>query len=381
MPPQKELDRTLKKVDEALHALALFRQRPEVAAGCGAKGKSAEELRHLLETLQRHHAELRRWMPQKSGNSKGKVQDARVRIEREMKRFQEVERVVKADSGWNRTPIKQCVIDQEEPESTEAAAAGENANVSKAYSASQPAEVKVGADQLLKEQAADREIIDEFICKICQVHVVGCGPKLARCSHLFCGDCIATWFDLHPGNQTWAQRAQAKGSVPCPVCKELLHEEHDLFAVTEDGGTESAFLWQMLSGLRIACANHPQCRADGECTWTGQYGDFQKHFQVCSNSPVIETAEVDVQEEEQEREESVATTPPPRETPKPSAARAPEVVPDSWDDESDDEAAAGAATASRAVSPPAQVADSWDDDLEESLALQGEAGPPRRGAR
>jgi len=67
-------------------------------------------------------------------------------------------------------------------------------------------ETKVQEDQLLSEA-------EEFICKICQIHVVGCSPKLTNCSHLFCGDCIAQWFDQHPQSQTWAQRAKSAGKA------------------------------------------------------------------------------------------------------------------------------------------------------------------------
>merc|ERR1719408_549801 len=128
---------------------------------------------------------------------------------------------------------------------------------------------KVQWDQLLRAEGDDSEMMEEFICKICQVHVVGCEPKLARCSHIFCGDCIATWFAVQPRSQSWAQRAQSAGLVPCPVCKEPLHEENDLFTVCPEGQNESALLWRLLSGVKIVCGNNPKCRKDGKCNWTG----------------------------------------------------------------------------------------------------------------
>lgn len=152
-------------------------------------------------------------------------------------------------------------------------------------------EAKVSCDQLLRETADDSEMLEEFICKICQVHVVGCEPKLARCSHLFCGDCIAQWFEVHPRSLNWAQRAKAKGLVPCPVCKEPLHQERDLFRVGAAGQNESALLWRLLSGVKIVCANNPKCRANGKCTWTGEYGSYQKHLQTCQNIPLDNVAD------------------------------------------------------------------------------------------
>jgi len=147
-------------------------------------------------------------------------------------------------------------------------------------------EVKVQADQLCSGDA------EEFVCKICQTHVVGCGPKLTNCSHLFCGDCLGQWFNQHPESQTWAQRARSAGPdrvVPCPVCKQPLHEKRDLYPV--DGATsrsENLLLWRMLSSLKIMCVNH--VRMGGSCEWTGEYGQYQKHISSCPCQPQAEAA-------------------------------------------------------------------------------------------
>jgi len=144
-------------------------------------------------------------------------------------------------------------------------------------------EIKVQEDQLLSEAA-------EFICKICQIHVAGCGPKLTSCSHLFCGDCIAQWFNQHPDNQTWAQRARSAGPdrvVPCPVCKQPLNEKRDLYPVCGvTSRSENLLLWRMLSSLKIVCANHVKVRPDGKCDWVGEYGSYQKHAAICKNVPL-----------------------------------------------------------------------------------------------
>jgi len=149
----------------------------------------------------------------------------------------------------------------------------------------EPDEVKVQEDQLLTER-------EEFICKICQIHVVGCRPKLTSCSHLFCGDCIAQWFNQHPDTQTWAQRAKAAGPdrrVPCPVCKQILIEGVDLVSVSSDTQRgENVLLWRMLSGLRIICVNNHKLRKDGQCDWVGEYGTYQKHIEVCKNVPLAD---------------------------------------------------------------------------------------------
>eukprot|EP00931_Biecheleriopsis_adriatica_P082832 TRINITY_DN5630_c0_g1_i1.p1 TRINITY_DN5630_c0_g1~~TRINITY_DN5630_c0_g1_i1.p1 ORF type:complete len:796 (-),score=218.01 TRINITY_DN5630_c0_g1_i1:91-2478(-) len=141
-------------------------------------------------------------------------------------------------------------------------------------------EVKVQEEQLCGDA-------EEFICKICQIHVVGCSPKLTSCSHLFCGDCIAQWFCQHPESQTWAQRAKAAGPervVPCPVCKQALNEKKDLYPVCGvTSRSENLLLWRMLSSLKIMCANHPKVRPDGKCEWIGEYGSYQAHAKKCKN--------------------------------------------------------------------------------------------------
>eukprot|EP00442_Polarella_glacialis_P017057 CAMPEP_0115055730 /NCGR_PEP_ID=MMETSP0227-20121206/4807_1 /TAXON_ID=89957 /ORGANISM="Polarella glacialis, Strain CCMP 1383" /LENGTH=850 /DNA_ID=CAMNT_0002440339 /DNA_START=75 /DNA_END=2627 /DNA_ORIENTATION=- len=148
-------------------------------------------------------------------------------------------------------------------------------------------EEKVQEDQLLGEA-------EEFICKICQIHVVGCSPKLTSCSHLFCGDCIAQWFAQHPESQTWAQRAKLAGPervVPCPVCKQALNERKDLYPVCGvTSRSENLLLWRMLSSLKIMCANHPKVRrADGKCDWIGEYGSYQKHIERCKNQTMADS--------------------------------------------------------------------------------------------
>eukprot|EP00931_Biecheleriopsis_adriatica_P113588 TRINITY_DN886_c0_g2_i1.p1 TRINITY_DN886_c0_g2~~TRINITY_DN886_c0_g2_i1.p1 ORF type:complete len:889 (-),score=246.94 TRINITY_DN886_c0_g2_i1:100-2766(-) len=156
-------------------------------------------------------------------------------------------------------------------------------------------EIKVQADQLLGDA-------EEFICKICQVHVVGCSPKLTNCSHLFCGDCLAQWFAQHPESQTWAQRARSAGPervVPCPVCKQPLNEKKDLYPVCgATSRSENLLLWRMLSALKIVCMNSCQLRKkDGKCDWVGEYGQYQKHVKACQNLPVAESREPPEKEE------------------------------------------------------------------------------------
>lgn len=151
-------------------------------------------------------------------------------------------------------------------------------------------EVKVMVDQLFSKKGANNGFADEFICKICLVHMVGCKPMLARCTHFFCGDCIDQWFKVQPGSKTWAQRVESAGSVPCPVCKEPLREEQDLYPVSCDSEGGFKMLHRMLSGTRIVCVNNPKCSPNGNCHWTGDYGSYQDHIRLCKNVHIPDDA-------------------------------------------------------------------------------------------
>eukprot|EP00746_Dinoflagellata_sp_MGD_P000598 gnl/MRDRNA2_/MRDRNA2_101083_c0_seq1.p1 gnl/MRDRNA2_/MRDRNA2_101083_c0~~gnl/MRDRNA2_/MRDRNA2_101083_c0_seq1.p1 ORF type:complete len:838 (+),score=204.78 gnl/MRDRNA2_/MRDRNA2_101083_c0_seq1:103-2616(+) len=185
-----------------------------------------------------------------------------------------------------------------------------------------PDEVKVQEDQLLCEA-------DEFVCKICYVHVVGAGPVLTSCSHLFCGDCFCSWLAQHPESQSWAQRAKQgpERTVPCPVCKQVLQAKSDLHPVSgATSRSENLLLWRMLSSLKITCSNAPKVRTDGRCNWVGEYGNFQKHIKSCKNEVLEECKDKDTSDKvttvAQEVQGSLQTTamPTPETSPQMQAA-------------------------------------------------------------
>jgi len=266
---QQDVDRILKRVDDMC-------QRPKLDAA------SHDKLKKLKDSSQQHRMKLQSLASLKGGARKAqkeKLDGARASIYRELKSLQVLEDQLKqkelaADGGSSPSSLNstdgQVEVDEAIPEAND---------------------VKVMIDQLIHEEGDDCEMLEALSCKICQVNIVGCGPKMASCSHLFCGDCIAKWFEVHPRSLSWAQRASSAGLVPCPVCKEPLHQERDLFLVCAEGKSEmSALLWRMLSGVKIGCANNPKCRADGKCTWTGEYGSYQEHIQTCMNVPLEDAA-------------------------------------------------------------------------------------------
>lgn len=262
---QYEINGTLRRIDGDIRKFAGCLEKAKVGKG---NDDTMEELHALNNKLTQHRNQVRNLTRQAGAQhaKKHMLVDARERIEKEMRRFQDL---MKSPDSLGHTSSTENVAEAESEASSEAS------------------EAKVMVDQLLDTAGPANEIADEFKCKICMVHMVGCGPVLTECAHLFCGDCMAQWFASQPGIKTWAQRAQSGGSVPCPVCKQALQKERDLHPVCADGDGGSKALYQMLSRTRIMCANSSKCNPDGQCDWIGDYGSYQEHIRLCTNSPVF----------------------------------------------------------------------------------------------
>jgi hypothetical protein len=129
-------------------------------------------------------------------------------------------------------------------------------------------EGKVLVEQLINEE----KFATEFVCQICRTHVVGNNPKLTKCSHMFCGDCLADYFDQNTNKKN--------GSAPCPVCASSLNKESDVFLIEKS----SALLWRMLKGLKIKCASKQGPCVGKCCKWTGEYADYGRHLQAAADA-------------------------------------------------------------------------------------------------
>jgi len=277
---QQEVISTLKKVDGDIRRFAACLDKAKMSKTVEDTDiENSEELQTLNNQLRQHRDEVRKLMTSSgtptqkkmkkdvnASNASKKLADARQRIEHELRRFQEYESCLATKA-----------ISVASPTST-----GSETDVS---IHDHDAEVKVTVDQVVG--SGNNDLIEEFTCKICLVHVVGCEPQLTRCSHLFCGDCMSQWFAMNPGNKTWAQRAKSAGSVPCPVCKEPLHKDQDLNPVSRDGEGGSQMLFRMLSDTKIVCGNNAKCTANGQCDWKGDYGSYQEHIRLCKNLPLF----------------------------------------------------------------------------------------------
>lgn len=271
---QHEIDRALKWVDNGILEFSACWKRLKADVASQEVHLQHENLKKLSDDLQQYLPQLQS-LSRRSGVRKAqkeRLRAAQASIDHELENFNAFEQKLKERELSNSGGFLQSTANADD------AQGGKDDS-----SAAADVHMKVQWDQVLRETMDDSEMVEEFICKICQVHVVGCEPKLTRCSHLFCGDCITKWFEAQPRSLSWAQRAQAAGRVPCPVCKEPLQPQQDLFPLCPTGGRESALLWRLLSGVKLVCANSGKCRADGKCTWTGDYGSYQKHIQTCRN--------------------------------------------------------------------------------------------------
>mmetsp|Transcript_47417 Transcript_47417/g.141556 ORF Transcript_47417/g.141556 Transcript_47417/m.141556 type:complete len:599 (-) Transcript_47417:66-1862(-) len=280
---QQDVSSILKRIEGDIHEFTGCLQRAEATVNQEDQERCRTELEALSSRLQDHRAEIRRWSAQLDAKAKGRLGAARAHIEQELRRFKTLEarlrpKVAPKNAADQIATSKAADVAETKAEAPQLAA--EEAEVK-----ANPGEVKVLVEQLMRDAIEKNDMCDEFICKICLVNLVGCKPKLTSCSHLFCGDCLEQWFAVQPGSQSWARRACSAGTVPCPVCKEMLHEERNLHLVGPGGHGGSALLWQMLSTLPIMCANHPKCNPKGHCDWKGEYGRYQEHIRECKNMP------------------------------------------------------------------------------------------------
>lgn len=176
-------------------------------------------------------------------------------------------------------------------------------------------EHKIVVEQLIVDGNNDAS---EFVCQICQTHLIGCRPKQTSCSHLFCGDCISKWQVAHKQMQTWVSRARVAEVAPtCPVCKTPIRAESDLHAVCPEGKGDRAMLWKRLVATPIVCARSAACDPAGRCKWVGTYGTYQLHIRSC----IIAPAEGPAAQVRLERSIApAAATTHPRDAPEPVAA-------------------------------------------------------------
>lgn len=166
----------------------------------------------------------------------------------------------------------------------EGAAAGSDEEVHLAAASLLPLdEIKVDTDLLKGKRSAEE---DELVCKICHTYFLGCAPKLTKCAHAFCGDCLESWIQVQPTFRSWAQVAKTAGQarqVPCPVCKAPLNDKTDIHLVlSELSDPECARMASSLRRLELVCHNHKSVNTQGTCTWEGTYMQYQAHARQCT---------------------------------------------------------------------------------------------------
>ena len=144
-------------------------------------------------------------------------------------------------------------------------------------------EIKVDTDMTKGKRKPEA---DELICKICHTYFLGCAPKLTKCGHAFCGDCLESWIQVQPTFRSWAQVAKTAGQarlVPCPVCKAPLNDTTDIHLVlTELNDSECVRMASHLRRLELICHNNKEFNPQGNCTWEGTYMQYQTHAKHCT---------------------------------------------------------------------------------------------------
>jgi hypothetical protein len=146
-------------------------------------------------------------------------------------------------------------------------------------------EIKVDTDLLRGKRTAEA---DELVCKICHTYFLGCAPKVTKCGHAFCGDCLESWIQVQPTFRSWAQVAKTAGQarqVPCPVCKAPLNDKTDIHLILTDiDDPECARMGTGLRRLELVCHNNKNINQAGSCAWEGNYVQYQAHAQACKNN-------------------------------------------------------------------------------------------------
>jgi len=129
----------------------------------------------------------------------------------------------------------------------------------------------------------------ELVCPICMYHVLH-QPKVTKCSHIFCGDCIDTWVEterqkITQNTMSFAdllKRTQGSGAdatlmVYCPSCKQDIDARTDLKPLNGKCTGAHAALWRTLRDVKVTCVGKEK-----GCSWVGTYETYASHFVSCS---------------------------------------------------------------------------------------------------
>ncbi|CEM01534.1 unnamed protein product [Vitrella brassicaformis CCMP3155] len=133
---------------------------------------------------------------------------------------------------------------------------------------------KIDPEALLLKDASDL-----FHCVIC--NSLAFRPKLTRCLHLFCADCLDTWFDKQCNSvevRAWADVARQgrKKSAPCPFCKEDLSKETDMELLSPQSTGLRGEYWKVYRELEIRCRH-------ADCSWQGPLFHYFCHLVKCKH--------------------------------------------------------------------------------------------------
>ena len=112
---------------------------------------------------------------------------------------------------------------------------------------------------------------EEFVCQLCD-NIVGHGPMITKCLHVFCGDCWCQWF----GDKRHGRGKAA--ATPCPSCKNSLRD-YDVCGLTHDKHKNQ---YRKLLTTPLLCRWHPDLPGSPRtCKWFGTYVEYPALLPRC----------------------------------------------------------------------------------------------------
>eukprot|EP00413_Alexandrium_margalefii_P009030 CAMPEP_0204526398 /NCGR_PEP_ID=MMETSP0661-20131031/8421_1 /ASSEMBLY_ACC=CAM_ASM_000606 /TAXON_ID=109239 /ORGANISM="Alexandrium margalefi, Strain AMGDE01CS-322" /LENGTH=160 /DNA_ID=CAMNT_0051532243 /DNA_START=70 /DNA_END=549 /DNA_ORIENTATION=- len=145
----------LRKTEGDIHEFKGCLKRAEAIVNREDQRRCRAELETISERLKDRLAEIRRWTVQLDAKAEGRLRAAQAHIEQELRRFKAFE----ARLG-------------PKEEAAEAKAEAEKPDVEKTEA--NPGSFKVLVEQIIQDSREKTDMTEEFVCKICMVHVVSC---------------------------------------------------------------------------------------------------------------------------------------------------------------------------------------------------------------
>ena len=118
----------------------------------------------------------------------------------------------------------------------------------------------------LSDVLTDRDIAEEFQCKICHNIVEYKQCSYTSCSHIFCESCLAEWIERKTNDPDAATEAAPR----CPTCNT---EFVSLSTQVTSLKAAVPLAWRLLGRIKCRCPLH-----ESGCSWTGDLSEVSAHL-------------------------------------------------------------------------------------------------------